>query len=162
MPAFFANNRGSVSRVNSNQQGGILPFRILAPELDMLQPAPRTRAIVTQAAVSESGSYQFRKTLSSTIYAYVFGDQIGELQLSGLCFLGLCSGDAGGTTATSGMQQVIDNYKKNRISTAAKAIQVSFGTTNYRGFLVGMHLEINDPEANIGQWMFRFNTFLGE
>lgn len=155
MPAFFAHTRGTVVRVTSRQpQGGLLPFRVLATGIDVT--AQNTRAIITQAAITENGNYQFQPTLSDTIYAHVFGDQIGELRLAGLCFINSCN-----NSEKSGMQQIVNNYKKNKMSRLARPVQVSFGEIGYNGFLVGMTLEINDPETHIGQWSFRFNTFPG-
>jgi hypothetical protein len=155
MPAFFSHGRGRVARVTSlyTQAGGLLPFRIVMTDIDITGPS--TRAIITQAAIVENGNYQFLHTLNDTIYAYVFGDRIGELTVSGMCFADTCG------VGTSGMKQIIDNYRRNRIGAAGRPVQVSFGETSYKGFLVGMNVDLADPEQMIGQWTYRFNTFPG-
>lgn len=155
MPAFFAHSRGTVSRVDSLHQnaGGLLPFRILMAGTDIA--GPNTRAIITQAAINEKGNYQFLHALDETIYAYVFGDRIGELSVSGMCFSNTCEGGA------SGMKQIIDAYRANRIAQRGEPVQVSFGEVDYRGFLVGMSLDVADAEKLLGQWTFRFQTFPG-
>ena len=138
------------------QIGGPLPFRIVMAGVDMTDPnTNHTRAIVTQGGIVERGSYQFLHTLNETIYAYVFGDRIGELRISGICFADPCDG------SKSGMQQVIETYRDNRISRSGEPVQVSFGEVNYVSFLVGMTLDITDSEHNLGQWSFSFNTFPG-
>jgi hypothetical protein len=155
MAAFFAHKRGSVVRVTGQwqQAGGLLPFRIIMAGIDIT--APNTRAIITQGAIVEHGNYQFLHTLNETIYAYVFGDRIGELRVSGICFAHPCGG------AQSGMKQIIDNYRAKRIAQLGGPVQVSFGEVDYKGFLVGMNLDMADPERNLGQWTFSFNTFPG-
>lgn len=155
MPAFFSHIRGSVVRVTGlhKNAGGLLPFRIIMAGIDVT--APNTRAIITQAGIVENGNYQFLHTLNETIYAYVFGDRIGELRVGGIAFAHPCGGEE------SGMKQVIDNYRANRIAELGGPVQVSFGETDYRGFLVGMNIDIADAERNLGQWAFRFNTFPG-
>lgn len=165
MPAFFSHSRGSVSRVTGlhKQAGGLLPFRIVMVDMDV--NAPQTRAIVTRASIIENGNYQFLHTLNETIYAYVFGDRIGELSVSGVCFANACGGDKTGAIGpvdqSSGMKQIIDNYRVNRIANAGGPVQVSFGETDYKGFLVGMNIDISDPEQMLGEWTLRFNTFPG-
>lgn len=155
MAAFFSHRRGSVVRVNSQHQqaGGLLPFRILVAGTDLTTPT--TRAIITQAGINENGNFQFLHTLNETIYAYVFGDRIGELQIGGVCFAHPCDDQP------SGMKQVIDAYRDKKISRSGRPALVSFGETDYKGFLVGMTIDIMDPERILGQWAFRFNTFPG-
>lgn len=158
MAAFFANRRGDVVRVTGqyHQAGGLLPFRILMAGVDVT--APNTRAIITQSGIVENGNFQFLHTLNQTIYAYVFGDRIGELRIGGICFADPCPSMS---ESTSGMSQVIKDYQANKISVKGSPVQVSFGEIDYKGFLVGMTLDINDPERMLGQWAFRFNTFPG-
>ncbi len=155
MAAYFAHKRGSVHRVTSQAHaaGGLLPFRIIVSGMSLA--APGTQAIITQAGIIENGNYQFLHTLNETIYAYVFGDRIGELRIGGMCFAHPCNG------GSSGMKQVIDSYRANRIAKLGGPVQVSFGEKDYRAFLVGMTLDISDSERVLGQWALRFNTFPG-
>ncbi len=156
MPAFFAHKRGTVVRVTGAQQqvGGLLPFRIIMAGTDIT--APNTRAIITQSGIIENGNFQFLHTLNETIYAYVFGDRIGELRVSGLCFAHPCD-----ERQYSGMKQIIDNYRAKRIAKSGGPVQVSFGEVDYKGFLIGMNLDVADAETNLGQWTFSFRTFPG-
>lgn len=161
MPAFFSHIRGSVVRVTGlhKNTGGLLPFRIIMDGIDVT--SPNTRAIITQAGIVENGNYQFLHTLNETIYAYVFGDRIGELRVGGIAFAHPCQSADFVGPQTDGIRQIIDNYRSNRIAQLGRPVQVSFGSTDYRGFLVGMNIDIADAERNLGQWAFRFNTFPG-
>ena len=158
MAAFFAHKRGTVSRVDGLVDGfGILPFWINMQGTGVGGVVdPTARAIITQAAIVENGNYQFLHTLNETIYVYVFGDRIGELRVSGIAFSNACHGGGG-----SGMKQIIDSYKTNRLAEKGGPVLVNFGATTYRGFLTGMNLDVVDPERNLGQWAFRFHTFPG-
>lgn len=156
MPAFFAQSRGTVVRVTpgGGMAGGVLPFRIvMAASADITDQD--TRAIITQCAIVEQGNFQFMHTLGATIYAYIFGDRIGELRISGICFANPCGG------GKSGMQQITDSYRKNRIAAAGRPVQISVGEVDYTAFNTGCTLEITDPERQLGQWALRFNTFPG-
>lgn len=155
MAAFFKHKRGSVVRVTAQYTtpGGLLPFRIIMAGMDIT--APTTRAIVTQGGIVENGNFQFLHTLNETIYAYVFGDRIGELRVAGVAFAHPCD------EQPSGMKQIIDNYRAKRIAQTGGPVQVSFGEVDYKGFLVGMTIDVTDPEYNLGQWALRFNTFPG-
>lgn len=161
MPAFFAHRRGSVVRVTGQNKddSGLLPFRIVMDGFDLQDPNPR--AIITQAGIVEKGSYQFHHTLNQTIYSYVFGDRIGDLRISGICFTDVCFGGAGAGAGPSfsGIKQIADNYKQNKISKRGTPVQVAFGEVNLRAFLVGMQTEIVDVERLLGQWTYQLKTF---
>jgi len=162
MPAFFAHTRGAVSRVSGLTDQGILPFWIEIEDTDIGGPVnPNTRAIITQAAIVENGNYQFLHTLQETIYVYVFGDRIGELRVSGLAFSNPCQSGGGAIGGESGMKQIIDAYRENRLAEKGGPVNGNFGETPYKGFLTGMNMDVADPERNLGQWAFRFHTFPG-
>lgn len=157
MPAFFSQQRGTVVRVGNpaNVPGGPTPFRIIVPELDGITGFDAS-AIVTQGGIMERGGFQFTHTLAETIYAFIFGDRIGELRIGGICFANFCNGKQ------SGMQQVLKAYHAHKLSVRGRSLPVDFGGIIYKGFLTGCNLEVADPERNLGQWMMQFNTFPGK
>lgn len=155
--AFFSHKRGAVSQVVSPAGGASSAFTI---QMDLVGEKKlgqgHAKAIVTQAAISNGGNLQFLHTLNQTIYVYVFGDRIGELRVSGLAFAEPCN-----TTGT-GMQLIYKVYKNNRVAKKGGPVKVHFGNNlPLRAFLVGMSLEVADPETNLGQWSFLFKTFPG-
>lgn len=163
MPALFSHQRGTVVRLDSKISGGPLPFAIRMHSMDVGSNRDiNTRAIITQAAIVENGNYQFLHTLDETIYLYVFGDRIGELRISGVAFSQLCLSTGEEADDETGMEQVIRNYRDNRIAARARPVLVTFGAdVPLRSFLTGMSVEITDPEQMLGQWSYRFNAFPG-
>ena len=155
--AFFSHKRGAVSRVVSPQGQGTSSFTIQM-NLDGATTLGQgnAKAIVTQAAIGNAGNLQFLHTLNQTIYVYVFGDRIGDLRVSGLAFAEPCR------TSGTGMQLIYKAYKDNRVAKKGGPVLVHFGDDlPLRAFLVGMSLEVADPETNLGQWSFLFKTFPG-
>lgn len=156
MPAFFTQPRGKVVRVVPSGGGPVMPFQIKMEGFSLGSGVLQARAIITQASIKHEGNYQFLHTLNETIYAYVFGDHMGILQIGGIAFSSTCWG-----TGTEGIQQVIQAYNNNRIAKAPKPCLVNFGATPYKGFLVGMDIDIAEAESQLGKWSFSFRTFPG-
>lgn len=155
MPAFFAQRRGTVARVTGLRGGAPMPFRIKMDGIDIASDHQSSRAIITQCGIARNGNIQFLHTIGEAIYAYVFGERIGELRVSGVAFSGMCGGE------TTGMQQVLDTYEEKRASKTGRPLTVNFGDTPFTGYLTGMQLEVSDAETQVGQWTYRFNTFPG-
>ncbi len=162
MPAFFSQQRGTVARVTGQRGGAPMPFQIKMQGIGISSDNPTARAIITQAGVNQRGSVQFLHTIGETIYAYIFGDRMGELHVSGVAFSAVCgtSAAAAGSRAT-GFQQVLEEYQRNRVAQLARPVIVNFGNTPFKGFLVDMSLELTDPETHLGQWSYRFASFPG-
>lgn len=163
MAAFFSQQHGAVAMVGPGAGIAPAPFAVRMQNITAIGPG--SDAILTQVAVAEQGNYQFLHTLGDTIYVYVFGDRIGEIRLSGLCFANACKTGSGALPLASpsgGINTVLRTYRNNKLSVRADPVQISIGPSVgdvYRGFLTGMSMEILDAEHQIGQWSFRFNTF---
>lgn len=109
------------------------------------------QAVVQRVAVSSMGNFQFMHTLRNYIYVYVFGERIGELTLSGLAFAGTCYG--GG----DGISKVLAYYSQKGIGFTGKPVGVQVGASGFQAFLIGAQFEINNPEAQMGQFQLKFN-----
>lgn len=150
MASIFTHAAGKVSRVSTGRPA--VPFRV-----DF--GGGKNRAfIVTQAAISMQGNYQFLHTLNDMIYVYVFGDRISELQISGLAFAETCWG-----RGVSGMEEVLDFYRDNRIAERETPCKIRFGAgagpdRAMWGLLTGAQVEVSRPEITLGQWFLRFHV----
>lgn len=114
------------------------------------------KSIITDLAIARQGNCNFSHTLKDSIYAYSFGERIGQMRISGLSFASMC-----GTDSTTGVEAVLNYYNQNRIVAAKSPITVAIGTTaagRFRGFLVGLNIEISRPEARLAQYSLMFTT----
>lgn len=164
MPSVFANSRGVVSRVSGQfRGGGVLPFAIRMDGMDVGGSSnATTRAIITQGTLMEEGIHQFNHTLQESIYVYSFGDWIGQIRVGGLAFAELCIQEASSVSNETGIEQVIRNYREHKLSTRGRPVILTFGVNNpFRAFLLGMNIEIVDPERMIAQWTYQFKAFPG-
>lgn len=152
MTAFFSQRPGTVVRVAGTQQA--MPLRIMMAGTTFGGGA--SNVIVTRASITEQGSAQFLHTLADTIYAYVFSDRIGELQLSGLMFASSCH-----SPGVTGLEQLREAYANNRVAARGAPVLVNVGNLTYRSFLMRMSADTGDPEQMVGQWSLYFKTVAG-
>jgi hypothetical protein len=158
MPVFFANNRGQVVRVGGRSTLGPSPLAIRLKGTDLGGQGgqnPNATAIVTQSKITAAGNTRIQHAADETIYAYTFGDRIGELQISGVCFARACF------NREPGKSQVLRIYRENRVAASARSVLLSIGTDVFRALLVGMTLEVADPETELAQWGMRFMGLTG-
>jgi hypothetical protein len=158
MPAFMSQARGTVVRLDAaSAELGAAAFAVRIQGLeDVIGNTGRSdsRVLITQVSRIEAGSFQLQHTFGNTIYAYIFGDRIGELKLSGICFAGGCNGQS------SGIDSIHETYEQNRIAIRTLPLIITFGgAQGVIGLLTGFSSEVADAETQLMQWSFRINTF---
>lgn len=117
------------------------------------------KILVTAIAVTENGNMQFLHTLDDSVYAYIFGDRIGSVNVSGLCFHdATCPSNLINTSGGNGFQDVITMYRANRASVRPLPIKISIAGRIYAGFLNGLQMNADDPASGIGHWTYNFMT----
>lgn len=95
------------------------------------------------------GAHQYLHTLRDVIYVYTFGERVGQVELSGFAFQGLCGQDK----TTTGIDDIKDFYDNNRLSSRGTPILISLGiTTALQAFLVGFGVGIADPQSGLAQF----------
>lgn len=150
MPIFFSQRAGAVIRIPARGNQAGRPFRVVLQGTPLGTDA--INAIVTGVTVQEEVNRQFLHALDSTTYAYVFGDRTGSLLLQGLFFGNSCDG------GPSGMEQIVQIYRENRLTKRPTSIMCSVGSTIYQAFLTGASAAVTDPERQLGEWTFRLNV----
>jgi len=106
------------------------------------------KSIITQFTVVQQGGVQFMHTLRDFIYIYVFGERIGQMSINGLSFFTSCE-----SSPCHGLEYVNQYYLENRVSESATPLTVVLGCgTPFFGFLVGMTMDLSNPEDIIGQF----------
>lgn len=150
MAAFFAHTRGSVVRIDSVNRGGPLPFavRTTMPGFGGVV-SPTSRLIITQTSTSDSVNYQMTQTMGEAVYAFIFGDMLGELSLTGVAFSRLCGADG------DGVEQLLAAYDAFKLSARGRPLMVNLGNITFRALLVGSQLSLADPEMLLAQWSLK-------
>jgi hypothetical protein len=127
-------------------------FRVETPQLLF----DEQRSIVTRMALAEQTNLQFLQTLSRQIFVYNFGDQVGELTLSGLSFPCDCTGEV------NGAERMLNYYRRNRASRRRMPCRVLLGNTPIEGLMVRYSNDVVDASLNLMQWNLTLKTFPAE
>ena len=153
MPTFFLGDSsfGAVGRVvgcNDPHTQGTTNFVRLDPTIAFSSH----KSIITRITVAHQGNYQFLHTIGNSIYIYVFGDRIGQINISGLSFTRDCTGgDPDGPD--HGFERIFRYYAANRVAARQDPIKITFGQqTVIKGFVVGMSGDAVDPQTRIMQY----------
>jgi len=118
---------------------------------------------VTGYTLDLSTNHQFLHSLDEFIYAFAFGDRIGELTLTGVVFTGKsCDRNGRNITAQIGQQSIYDWYLSNKFSRNLKPSKILIGQSAVKliGFLTGLRMQIPDPALPVAQWALRFNVII--
>lgn len=158
MSLLFSSSPGQLIKINP--VNGV-PLQMMQLSVEGMDIGPSYQAtkkiLVTGVAVSEHGNMQFLHTLDDSVYAYIFGDRIGSVRISGLCFPNASCDTVTGNTS-DGFQDIITLYRANRAAAKGLPIKVSVANQVYFAFLNGMQLTSEDPARGIGQWTYDFMT----
>jgi hypothetical protein len=148
MAMIFTHAVGMVSRITSDRP--VVPLRI------NFEQGENRNFIITQAGINQSGNFQFLHTLQDMLYIYVFGDRVSEIQVSGIAFAGIC----GASGDRSGIAEILDFYRFNKISSRPTPVLLRFGDQQhvFQSFLTGCQVEVSRPEINLGQFFLRFHA----
>lgn len=148
MSTILAASPGQVVRVNTGRSA--IPFKINLPGF------PTRGAIVTSAAMQQSGNFQFLHTLQEFIYIYVFGDKVGSLVVSGVAFMDKCAG-----SNRSGVEDALQYYGNRRIAGSGDPVRVGFGNIPFQCFLTDGSFEVKDSgvSGTLGFFTLNFRTF---
>lgn len=118
---------------------------------------------ITGYTLDLSTNHQFLHSLDEFIYAFAFGNRIGELTLTGVVFTTTsCDRTGKDITYELGQQSIYDWYLSNKFSSNLKPSKIIIGesTVSLIGFLTGLRMQIPDPALPIAQWALRFNVII--
>jgi hypothetical protein len=143
MAELLACRRGKVA-VMEGCEG--IPGQIL---LDGFEPVA---SIITSPEVLQRVNVQFQTSLKESVYVYVFGDQMGNVVISGIAFAGLCEGEE------SGIEDIFKYYRDYRASQRKETVTVTFGKQSISGFLTESRMSSRDPDNLTLNYTFTINT----
>jgi hypothetical protein len=153
MADIFNNEPGVVVVLDTGGGNGDNPFRLA---IDDFPQDGSSGLIVTELAVQRHGNFQFLHTLKDLVYVYSFGERIGQIRASGLCFASMCNGPSDG-----GLPTLLDYYETHRLEMRSQPISIAVGTSNngrFRGFLCELNFDVARPEARLAQFGLQFHA----
>lgn len=111
------------------------------------QPAPQGTTFVPGIIISnvqygQTSAAQFQRSLGNTIYVYSFGDEMGNLTISGLAFPRTCDDK-------NGLREVLEFYRNNRVAKSVARIRITFADETIDGFLVAMSMATADVSSGV-------------
>jgi hypothetical protein len=107
------------------------------------------KSVITGFSLSEQANFQFQHSLGNEIFAYVFGDKIGQVTVGGLSFFDAC--DTGGLAGGPlGLARVREYYQRNKISTRPTPLLITLQpSTVLPCFLVAFRGQVADPALRL-------------
>jgi hypothetical protein len=103
-------------------------------------------AIIVAPAVRQNVNVQFQTSLKEAVYAYVFGDQMGQITLNGLAFASRCEDDE------NGVKELFEYYDGYRASVRKEVVTVTIADKAFSGFLISMDMSPQQPEHMISSF----------
>ena len=145
----FSSNAGTVG-VISPTDGNTSPFvmRVDGAELS----GDLIRGIVTSMSVSQDTSVQFMHSLRDTIYINVFGNKIGQMNISGILFLAdVC--DGADKNSDPPFKKFYEYYTNNNAVARESALDIQIGSgVSFKAFLLGFNFQVADAQTSLGQF----------
>ena len=125
----------------------------ITPIVSFGEPNPFSFAdsvsIIDEISIAQQENVQFLYTLGGAVFVYSFGQQIGDLTISGVSFNSRCADGS-----SHGILRILDWYNENRISQRRAPVRVSIGNANpFNGFVVSMQARLADTK----RWTIRYS-----
>lgn len=130
MPDIFNSQPGMVA-IFQDFAGPLLPGRIQLPSFNSVN------ALISGIDYMQETNQQFQTALDTSVFIYVFGDQMGSIKVLGKIFPSVC--DSG----EDGLKKVLDFYAQKRASRLAEAISVLVSEEVISGFLTGFNMRVD-------------------
>ena len=134
----------------------VIPGQAVIPGRVKLSGFDPQAALIAGVDYNQRTNQQFQYALDSSVFIYVFGDEMGNVLVSGMAFPQLCDG------SSNGLSEVLKFYAENRASKKSELIEVSIGDELISGFLTQLTVKAVgaawDPIALIQSYTLTINT----
>jgi hypothetical protein len=115
----------------------------------------QSSVIITRIDVGQHVNIQFMPTLADMVYAYAFGDRMGEVTVQGIAFNRICNK---GGASQSGIDEIMDFYENKRAIQDNRTVTITVGRRALRGFLTDMRLSTANTELKTTSFILKFAT----
>lgn len=121
-------------------------------------------ALISGIRVDQKTNQQFQLSLDRSVWLYVFGDQVGNVEVEGLAFPGMCEtfkkdGTVNTERTAGGVDDILEFYRQNRVSSSPKPISILLGSNAISSYLIGLRTNAVSLDENPGGLFYRY-TFL--
>jgi hypothetical protein len=134
----------------------VVPGQAVIPGRVKISGFEPTAALIENINYRQRTNQQFQYALDGSVYIYVFGDEMGNVQIQGMILPILCTGES------TGMKEVLAFYAANRASKSQALVEVSVGEEVVSGFLTGLGITgvgvASDALAMIQRYSMVINT----
>ena len=134
----------------------VVPGQAVIPGRIKISGFDPTAALIEGINYKQHTNQQFQYALDGSVYIYVFGDEMGNVQIQGMILPLLCTGES------TGMKEVLDFYTAQRASKSQDLVEVSLGDEVITGFLTGLGVTgvgvAQDALAMIHRYIMTINT----
>lgn len=145
----FSSNAGTVGVITPTE-GNTSPFVMRVDEAEL--SGDLIRGIVSSVSVSQDLNVQFTHSLRDTIYINVFGNKIGQMNISGILFLAdVCDGTSKNTDPP--FKKFYEYYTNNNAVARASALDIQIGSgVSFKAFILGFNFQVADAQTSLGQF----------
>ena len=118
------------------------------------------KSIVTGVGIRSASNRQLLRSFRRMLYIFSFGDQPGELVISGLSFSNMCRNgqDDLETNPMTGTERVMLWYNRYRLDNSGQPLVINIGAEIAMPvYLVGYNGNISEPATGMSQFSLHFD-----
>ncbi|MEM1953115.1 MAG: hypothetical protein QW299_07280 [Candidatus Caldarchaeum sp.] len=130
-----------------------VPFALV---IDGIRETLAFRGLVQSIRVSNQAKVQLTSSLSGFGYIYAFGEEFGDLSVSGLTFAGDCR-NPDAPLPDNGFEAVYNYYHQRKAANSALPVTIVLGkNTPLLCFLIAFEAHTNSQDAGVFQFTLTF------
>jgi hypothetical protein len=124
-----------MARIFAPQVGKVAVIRedYASPAIIRVAGFSPVKGAITGIGYSAKVLAQFMMTLRNHIFVYTIGDDMGDLNISGIAFSSVC-----GKSGAHGISEVFSMYESNKLSVNSRPVIVTIGNHSISGMLTNL------------------------
>jgi hypothetical protein len=162
MAVLFSGNAGLVKIVNLGNSVNVGSLKISSSGTNLVG---RAGVLVTGISEDQQVSAQLVTSLEKDVYIYSFGDQVGDVTISGLLLDRLCvqssspvSSRGETTKRWTGVESLAKFYQKGRAIAENRKVTIILGPRTIQGYLMRMGHSTANPELKTQSFLLNIKT----
>lgn len=125
----------------------------VSPLAPFQQNSQLKNTIVTGLVIQDQVNVQFTYSLDSDAHAFVFGDKLSQINISGFAFGETCvANTATARQEMSGLAYIQQIYRHYRLTKHSDPIFIAVADVVYQAFLIGGRYTFSDAASQIAQY----------